>query len=179
MTHTPAQKLEVLNAFRAADGKPALKDWRETRHMPMLTAYREAQEALQDFEMSEGERASQVGRESADIARDEALLAPKVEVKVKGAKRLKPGVHTAKITEVTADEKGVMKISYEVVKAPSYKEMPRHAKSQVEKPFVLVHAFLDANPTLTRKQAVAALVEQGVNFYTARTQYQRWFSKRK
>jgi len=43
-----------------------------------------------------------------------------------------------------------------------------------------IHAFLDANPDLTRKQAMVALIEgYGVANYTARTQYQKWYSKGK
>ena len=43
-----------------------------------------------------------------------------------------------------------------------------------------IHAFLDANPDLTRKQAMVALIEgYGVAFFTARTQYQKWYSNRK
>ncbi len=39
--------------------------------------------------------------------------------------------------------------------------------------------FFNAHPDLKRKEAVAAMVDKGVAFYTARTQYQRWFAARK
>lgn len=62
---------------------------------------------------------------------------------------------------------------------PAYKRMAHYVKSAIENPVQFVHSFLDANPGMKRKAAVAALVEQGVNFSTARTQYQRWFTARK
>lgn len=63
----------------------------------------------------------------------------------------------------------------------SYKHLARKApaKSGVGTPVQFVHQFLAANPTLTRKQAMAALVDAGVNFSTARTQYQKWFTANK
>lgn len=69
----------------------------------------------------------------------------------------------------------------EVVKVASYKELARASAptSTVVKPVELVRNFLDANPEMGRKQAVAALVGMGVNFSTARTQYQKWFTARK
>ena len=154
--------LNELNAFRAGDDKPPFKDWRKARHMPMLEEYCINDEIASvgeadlgdDFEMPEEELAAQVGRESADIARDEALVA-----------------HVETVTPV----KGGVVINTSAV---AYKLMPIK-DSTVENPFKVVHSFLDANPTLKRKDAVARLVEMGVNYYTARTQYQRWFTKRK
>lgn len=72
-------------------------------------------------------------------------------------------------------------VEVEMAKIASYKELARASASTstVVKPVEHVRNFLDANPTLGRKQAVAALVEMGVNFSTARTQYQKWFSARK
>lgn len=61
-------------------------------------------------------------------------------------------------------------------KLPSYKEFARYDKSSVDKPVAFIHQFLSQHPTLTRKQAVHALVsDHGINYSTARTQYQRWF----
>jgi len=64
-------------------------------------------------------------------------------------------------------------------KAKTYKEIANYNRSTVMKPLEMIHAYLDANPNLSRKAAVTALVEQGINYSTARTQYQRWFAKRK
>jgi len=65
------------------------------------------------------------------------------------------------------------------IKALSYKHLARKApaKSAVGTPVEFVHQFLTANPQLKRKEAIAALVDAGVNFSTARTQYQKWFAK--
>ncbi len=66
-------------------------------------------------------------------------------------------------------------------KLPAYKVIARDQRHSVpESPVALVHAFCDANPTMTRKQAVSALVTvHQVNYSTARTQYQKWFTKHK
>lgn len=63
-------------------------------------------------------------------------------------------------------------------KVVPYKLMTYHPTSLIQSPVAEVHKFLDANPTLGRKASVAKLVEMGINFATARTQYQRWSSKR-
>jgi hypothetical protein len=39
--------------------------------------------------------------------------------------------------------------------------------------------FYSANTGLRRKDAIQAMVDKGVAFYTARTQYQLWFSEKK
>lgn len=82
-------------------------------------------------------------------------------------------VAVAEDVEVADDE--------DFVKVPSYKELARSStpKSTVVKPVDVVRAFLSANPELGRKAAVAALVEMGVNFSTARTQYQKWYTANK
>jgi hypothetical protein len=58
----------------------------------------------------------------------------------------------------------------------SYKALKNASKptSTVLKPVEFVFKFLNANPNLARKDALAALVDAGVNFSTAHTQYQRW-----
>jgi hypothetical protein len=61
----------------------------------------------------------------------------------------------------------------------TYKQAAYYGESTVEKPVEFVHAFLSENPNLTRKQAVIALQGKGINYSTARTQYQKWFSARK
>lgn len=82
--------------------------------------------------------------------------------------------------EEQAKIEAVEQISH-MTKLPSYKQMVRDhgGTSKIENPVAFVHGFLDANPNMTRKQAVAALVSvHGVNYSTARTQFQKWFSKR-
>lgn len=133
MTHTPAQNLAMLNDYRAAEGKAPFADWRNARHMPMLTAYREAAIARQDAEAA------------AKLAKD--------------------------IAEQNAAPKS---------KQPAYKVLARQseATSSVDNPVAFVHSFCDAHPEMSRKETVAALVAQGVNYSTARTQYQKWFAKK-
>lgn len=67
-----------------------------------------------------------------------------------------------------------------VTKRNLYKQMPKYVPSKVESPLAFVHGFLNANANMKRKDAMLALVEDhGVNFATARTQYQKWFANRK
>lgn len=51
------------------------------------------------------------------------------------------------------------------------------AKSTVARPVEFCKKFLDKNPELPRKDAIAKLHAKGVNFATARTQYQKWFKE--
>jgi uncharacterized protein (DUF779 family) len=46
--------------------------------------------------------------------------------------------------------------------------------STVESPVKRVWAIADSMPDAKRKDVIAACVEQGIAFYTARTQYQKW-----
>ena len=61
-------------------------------------------------------------------------------------------------------------------KIPPYKTFARYTKSSVDSPCGFVHQFLTEHPDLTRKQAMFALAQYGVNYSTARTQYQKWFA---
>ncbi len=64
--------------------------------------------------------------------------------------------------------------------APTHKEFALYGRSAILSPVQFVHQFLNAKGgDLTRKQAIQALSEAGVNYSTARTQYQRWFTARK
>jgi hypothetical protein len=58
----------------------------------------------------------------------------------------------------------------------TYKEMQQASgkRSSIANPVKVVFQFLDANQGLGRKQALDALVEMGVNWSTAHTQYQKW-----
>lgn len=47
--------------------------------------------------------------------------------------------------------------------------------SSVDNPCLVVFETADAMPGAKRKDVIAACVEKGVAFYTARTQYQHWF----
>lgn len=61
------------------------------------------------------------------------------------------------------------------------KEPTRHYvnKSTVDGAVALCHELFSANPDLRRKDAIKLAEEAGVAFYTARTQYQKWFKGRK
>lgn len=84
--------------------------------------------------------------------------------------------HMPMLEAYIAAEAAAKAAKTEAGKLPSYKEFARYEKSLKEKPLAFIHAFLSENPTLTRKQAVHALVsDHGINYSTARTQYQRWF----
>ena len=61
----------------------------------------------------------------------------------------------------------------------TYKDLYNNEKSTLKKPVQVVHDFLDLNPDLGRKESIVRLVAMGVNYSTARTQYQRWFEKKK
>lgn len=110
--------LAKLNSFRAIDGLPPYKDWRASRHQPMLDAYIQA--TLKMVEESEGD-------------------------------------------------------------LPSYKQFARYEKSAIVHPVDFIHTFLaEHGDKMTRKEAVHHLVtREGINYSTARTQYQRWFAGHK
>lgn len=61
------------------------------------------------------------------------------------------------------------------VKAPVSTEPTR---SKVAAPVEFVKKYLDQHPDMSRKDAINALAKKGVNFATARTQYQRWHKAR-
>ncbi|EPO7782775.1 hypothetical protein ACIUZC_21995 [Pseudomonas aeruginosa] len=46
--------------------------------------------------------------------------------------------------------------------------------STVESPVKRVWAIADSMPDAKRKDVIAACVEEGIAFFTARTQYQKW-----
>lgn len=66
----------------------------------------------------------------------------------------------------------------EPVEIPNTLEANR-GESTVEKPVAVVHRLADEMPGARRKDVIQAAVDAGVAFYTARTQYQVWFSKQK
>ncbi len=60
---------------------------------------------------------------------------------------------------------------------PATETKPR--KSTVASPVRQVWAIADSIPGAKRKDIVAACVEQGIAFFTARTQYQKWNQARR
>jgi hypothetical protein len=153
--------LNELNAFRTAEGKAAFADWRKARHMPMLEQYRAA--AAEEVEGDEPDALMILP--NGEMVRESELPVETVAEATRNRDFADPA-----ITEAIKAEK-----------APAYKVLARMSgpKSGVDKPVGFVHQFLTEHPTLTRKEAIAALVQYGVNYSTARTQYQKWFSARK
>ena len=66
----------------------------------------------------------------------------------------------------------------EAMPAPATDSKPRN-KSTVASPVRQVWAIADSMPGAKRKDIVAACVEQGIAFFTARTQYQKWNQARR
>ncbi len=68
-------------------------------------------------------------------------------------------------------------------KAPKKERKPRANASAVESPVKLVHETCDemlkANPNLSRKDVMAALLAKGINKHTISTQWQRWNAARR
>lgn len=67
--------------------------------------------------------------------------------------------------------------------APAKKTAAKSDKSTAERPckkvWFIADDMIQANPQVARKAVLAACVEAGVAFYTARTQYQQWLGVRK
>lgn len=166
--------LAELNAFRAAEGKDALKDWRNARHMPMLEVYRHNKKFNEimsrskpddEFEASQAELAAQTVRPVAE-AEEEVSTTESAEG------------FTNETDGDFAGNKAVQEKAAELAKSKTYKQIANYDKSAIEKPVAFIHQFLSDNPGMTRKEAVIALTEgYGINYSTARTQYQRWFAK--
>ena len=148
-----AALLNELNAFRATENLAPFADWRKARHLPMLEAYRAA------------------------MVQDAAAEADEMEGDEPNALMILPNGETVRESEIEE----VAPVAPVAEKLPAYKVLARQsgATSAIEKPVEFVHSFLTANPDMKRKAAVAALVEAGVNYSTARTQYQKWFTANK
>lgn len=162
---TNAEKLAQLNQFRLEEGKAPFADWRNARHQPMLNAYHaerdREQQVLEDCLQDDGMAgASHVELENERPAEEQAAVVDAINS------------HDFANKEVAEAFKGKKQPSYKHLMAKSGK------KSLVDKPVGFAHQFLTQHPELSRKEAVAALVEYGVNYATARTQYQRWFKGR-
>lgn len=163
-----ASNLELLNAFRAADGLDPYKDWRKARHQSQLDAYMAAQTAETPVDAHDPDG------DDLDTVADTLTGGDDTTEQVNGKDT--NFVEAMKSNDFANKEVGDAAAAE---KRPTYKEMANYEKSTIDKPVGFIHQFLTEHPTLTRKQAVGALMDYGVNYSTARTQYQRWFSKRK
>ena len=59
---------------------------------------------------------------------------------------------------------------------PAHKVFKSFDRSTRMSPVAYVHEFLSSHATMKRKEAIFALTQKGINYSTARTQYQRWFA---
>ncbi len=146
-----AINLARMNAYRVASGMSVQKDFRPARHQQFLDDIVAPWEVMIADEAAE--KTAALAKEKGDDAPD-------------------PNAHT---------KAALVKIKDDKAKPLSYKHLARKApaKSAVGGPVQFVHDFLTFNPELSRKEAIAALVDNGVNFSTARTQYQKWFTAKK
>lgn len=69
----------------------------------------------------------------------------------------------------------------EAPKSKGSKQPTRHYvnKSTVDGAVARSHEIFNANPDARRKDAIQLAVDAGIAFYTARTQYQKWFKAQK
>lgn len=71
------------------------------------------------------------------------------------------------------------KITLEEAQA-RYKSVKKYEnKSTVTGAVALVHEIAASMPDARRKDVIQACVDKGIAFYTARTQYQKWFKAKK
>ncbi|AGC35730.1 hypothetical protein ACP46_gp45 [Rhizobium phage RHEph06] len=126
-----------------------------------------------DFEATSEELAAQEGRPSVE--------SDLIEVTKEKLDEMRATVEQVKtLVKATTEEAAPVAAPAAPEKMKSYKQVANYNKSSKESPVAYIHAFLSANPTLSRKAAVIALTsEHGINYSTARTQYQRWFSANK
>lgn len=165
--NTSTELLAELNGFRIAEGKAPYKDWRSTRHASMLAEYRKKAQS-EDFESSAEEIAAQKARPSV-IEKETDVTIETLESTTSVSKAPKQPKASVGKEKTVAKDRG-----------PTYKEVANYDRSAVMKPVEFVHAFLNQHGhELTRKEAVVQLVSKGINYATARTQYQRWFTNNK
>lgn len=190
---TNNELLAELNAFRVAEGKTPFADYRPGRHAQMLRDYRAAAidvniadtEQTSPISQGEGENTSDVSPDAGDAGNGEveAIVASLVAShnaaaeKIANVGALLSGNMAPGNGELDGEGQHVADKA-KSVKLPSYKEMANYSPSSIEKPVAFIHQWLaNFGADMTRKQAVAALMAFGINYSTARTQYQRWYSK--
>lgn len=170
---TPAMLLTALNAHRVADGKEPIVAWR-SRYQAQLDEYEAKMSANTDPDADRPD--GMIADEQADAAINENNDAPDSMLIADDGSIISEDEFLANQEAIAADN-DVAEIA-KTEKLPAYKVLAHYGKSKIEEPVKFIHGFLDANPTLTRKQAVSALCKvHGINYSTARTQFQKWFSK--
>lgn len=97
--------------------------------------------------------------------------------------------HTAKLTELKTQatfRKGMNAVIGDITKVATLLDQVAEdagvktpvsqisGPSKIAAPVEFVKKYLDEHPDLPRKDAIDTLTRKGVNYATARTQYQRW-----
>lgn len=170
---TNSEKLAKINKFLAAHNRPLLSDYRKARHENLLNevlAFEAKVEAATD------ELNAQI---AAKADEPDALLIDEKTGEMTRYSELPEDEQLRLAQPVKIEDVAPVSVSTE--KLPAYKVLANKSgkKSSLENPVKFIHDWLNENPDVKRKQAVTTLVECGVNYATARTQYQRWFSGRK
>lgn len=143
-----AQKLEALNAYRAAEGLAPFAAWKVARHQPMLDAYQKA-----EFEASEAELAKQTIRateEPTPVAQPEPVAAAKADKPAKAEKA--PKVVSEKVNGIA---------------------FPR-AGGLCFQAWVLFDQLRQEHGEFTIKQALAEGYKRNLNDNNIRTELCRW-----
>lgn len=149
--------LERLNAYRAAQGLNPIAAWRPARHQHFLDQIVVPWEQMIANANPPVNYAFNEGTNSAGEP---------------ATGTLKDVIHSRDFSDGDISE------AAKIEKIAPYKTWAKYAPSSVDKPCAFIHSFLDAHPDLTRKQAMHALALYGINYSTARTQYQKWFAGR-
>lgn len=97
------------------------------------------------------------------------------------SRRIEVARMNKRVAKAKAEKLAVENVAPTAEKLPAYKVLANKSdkKSSLDNPVKFIHDWLNENPDVKRKQAVTTLVGLGVNYSTARTQYQRWFAGRK
>lgn len=183
--------LRAINSFRNIEGLEPLAKWHK-RAEPVLEQYEHDYSTasenliadLEEFVSDDETKGRIIGDETNWIIGDEIITedvdrVPAIKLVSDDGHEISEEEFVAK-QEATAAEEEARKLMTATT-LPAYKVVANahgHGHSKIENPVAFVHGFLDANPGLTRKQAVVTLVQvHGVNYSTARTQFQKWFVK--
>lgn len=160
-------KLEALNLYRAACGLDPIAAWRPARHQSMLDAY----DAAAQEQIEKGAADDTLAGDQEEFAEIVDLVS-EVKALPLDPDPLKEAIHSHDFASSAISD------AAKAVKIPPYKTFARYAPSCVDSPCAFVHQFLTDHPDLTRKQAMHVLMQYGINYSTARTQYQKWFANR-
>lgn len=177
--------LIAINSFRNAEGQVPLAKW-HSRAIPVLEQFEQEYATASEnliADLEEGEfQVNNGGWEIGDeiITEDEGKR-PAFKLISDDGHEISEDEFVANQEMTAAEQEAHRLMTSNESDLPAYKVVANnhgHGHSKIENPVAFVHGFLDAHPNLTRKQAVVTLVQvHGVNYSTARTQFQKWFVK--